>query len=83
MLYPQKGLAEMLRNHPGRAAGVHELLGQVTGDELRAEGRVYGGGLHKIEPKELARVSASAMVECWPELREGLIGVKQPGLFPM
>jgi hypothetical protein len=48
---------------------VFALLSQVTGDELRSEGRVYGGGLHKIEPGELARISASAFVERWPELR--------------
>lgn len=68
MLYPQPGLAAMLRRHPKRAEVIHALLGQVTGHELRGEGRVYGGGLNKIEPSELARVSAAAFAEQWPEL---------------
>ena len=72
MLYPQKALARMLRNHPDRAIGVYEFLNSVTGSELRGEGRVYGGGLHKIEPSELSRVSALALVELWPELQEDL-----------
>jgi hypothetical protein len=69
MLYPQNSLAAMLRRHPDRAEAVHSLLGQVTGHELRGEGRVYGGGLNKIEPSELARISAASFVELWPELR--------------
>ena len=72
MLYPKNGLARMLRDHPDRAADVFALLGQVTGHELRGEGRVYGGGLNKIEPSELARISAAAFVERWPELRSGI-----------
>lgn len=68
MLYPLSGFAAMLRKHPPRGADVHELLGQVTGHELRGEGRVYGGGLNKIEPSELGRVSAASFVERWPEL---------------
>lgn len=68
MLYPQKSLAAMLRKHPTRAAEVHELLRNVTGNELRGEGRVYGGGLNKIEPSELGRVSAAAFYERWSEL---------------
>jgi adenine-specific DNA-methyltransferase len=68
MLYPKNGLARMLREHPDRAADVFALLGRVPGYELRGEGRVYGGGLNKIEPSELARISAAAFVERWPEL---------------
>ncbi len=68
MLYPLNGLAAMLRKHADRGAEVHELLCQVTGHELRGEGRVYGGGLNKIEPRELGRVSATPFVARWPEL---------------
>jgi hypothetical protein len=68
MLYPKNALARMLRDHADRTADVFALLGQVTGHELRGEGRVYGGGLNKIEPSELARISAAAFVERWPEL---------------
>ncbi|OGS99711.1 MAG: hypothetical protein A3H99_07855 [Gallionellales bacterium RIFCSPLOWO2_02_FULL_59_110] len=68
MLYPKDNLAAMLNRHPDRAAAVHALLGQVTGHELRGEGRVYGGGLNKIEPSELARISAAPFVELWPEI---------------
>ena len=69
MLYPQNSFLAMLRHHPNRAEAIHALLGQVTGHELRGEGRVYGGGLNKIEPSELARVSAASFVGLWPELR--------------
>jgi adenine-specific DNA-methyltransferase len=68
MLHVQGSLAAMLRRYPGRARAVHALLGQVTGHELRGEGRVYCGGLNKIEPRELARISAASFVERWPEL---------------
>ena len=72
LLYPQKNLALMLRDHPDRASGVFALLGRVTGDELRGEGRVYGGGLNKIEPGELARISAASFIEQWPELSSAI-----------
>ena len=68
MLYPQNGLAAILQQHANLAGDVFTLLGQVEGRELRGEGRVYGGGLHKIEPNELARVSAESLVRRWPGL---------------
>jgi len=72
MLTPKAGLAAMLRLHPERAEIIHEMLGQVTGHELRGEGRVYGGGLNKIEPSELARVSANKFLALWPEIHSGV-----------
>jgi hypothetical protein len=68
MLYPLGGLKTMLRENPERTAEVHELLNRVTGHELRGEGRVYGGGLNKIEPSELGRISARTIAERWPDL---------------
>ena len=68
MLYPRAGLASMLQRFPRRAAELFALLAQITGDQLRGEGRVYGGGLQKIEPGELGRVSAVPIVARWPEL---------------
>jgi hypothetical protein len=71
----------MLRKHPDRAADVFALLRQVTGHELRGEGRVYGGGLNKIEPSELGRISAAAFVERWPELKETVGRTETRSLF--
>ncbi len=72
MLYPQNALAVLLRNHPDRATEVFALLNDVTGHELRGEGRVYGGGLNKIEPSELGRISATMFIDRWPELAQGI-----------
>ncbi|MBL8878706.1 MAG: hypothetical protein JNG88_06250, partial [Phycisphaerales bacterium] len=81
MLYPQRGLAQMLREHAARAADVFAMLGRVTGHELRGEGRVYGGGLNKIEPSELGRISAAPFVERWPELSATVWRAETAGLF--
>ncbi len=81
MLYPRRGLAAMLRLHPDRAEPVFEMLGEITGHELRGEGRVYGGGLNKIEPSELGRISAATLVERWPELHETVRRIETGYLF--
>lgn len=69
MLYPREALSAILRDHAARYLEIHDLLGRITGRELRGEGRVYGGGLNKIEPSELGRVSARSFVERWPQLK--------------
>ena len=81
MLYPQNQLAQMLRLHPERLGVVHTLLSQITGHELRGQGRVYGGGLHKIEPSELGRISAKPFVDRWPELARNPLTLVSHGLF--
>lgn len=68
MLYPLRPLAAIMARNLRDGEEIHRLLGRLTAHELRGEGRVYGGGLNKIEPAELGRISAASFVERWPEL---------------
>ncbi|MGH9452151.1 MAG: Eco57I restriction-modification methylase domain-containing protein [Terriglobia bacterium] len=63
MLYPKSRLQEALTNHPELEAKVFAALQRITPGQLVAEGRVYGGGLHKVEPKELAQIPARGVLE--------------------
>ncbi len=83
LLYPLRPLARLLKREPEAAATVHALLNEVTGHELRGEGRVYGGGLNKIEPSELGRISAARFVDRFPDLGWSRGGHEQPMLFPV
>lgn len=58
MLYPKPHVTERLNGRPDVIRGVWEELNNIRPESLMSEGRVYGGGLHKMEPKELAKVSA-------------------------
>lgn len=63
MLYPKKELARLIAVSPQAAEQIWSSLNAITADDLQAEGRVYGGGLRKIEPNELARVRCDALAE--------------------
>jgi len=63
MLYPKSRLQEALKKHPELEARVFEALQRIAPDQLVSEGRVYGGGLHKVEPKELAQIPARTILE--------------------
>jgi hypothetical protein len=63
LLYPKGALKRVLEERSGLNRVVFECLRSIDTGQLLSEGRVYGGGLHKMEPKELARVSAAALWE--------------------
>lgn len=63
MLYPTGALKEALRARPGLAADVFAFLNSIGAEMLRSSGRVYGGALHKVEPKELASLPAGALAK--------------------
>ncbi|MHB1959635.1 MAG: hypothetical protein ACYCO5_11460 [Acidobacteriaceae bacterium] len=63
-------LLNALKQRPEIQANVFEALQRITPAEFFSEGRVYGGGLHKVEPKELAQLSARTVIEAiGPDLR--------------
>jgi predicted RNA methylase len=63
LLYPKGPLARRLADDPGCAGEVFDALGRIAPAEVTAGGRVYGGGLHKVEPNELAAVPADPLAE--------------------
>jgi len=78
MLYPRESIAGVLREDIDLGRRVWEFLNKICPDAMLGEGRVYGGGLHKLEPKELANVPAGTITELVP----GMASVKrQQDLF--
>ncbi len=55
-LYLKPFLAEAIAKHPGLDRKIWHALNAIETGQILNEGRVYGGGLHKIEPKELSNV---------------------------
>jgi hypothetical protein len=54
MMYPKSKLAAILSSHHEQLKVVWQALNSIPMQNLVHEGRVYGDGLHKLEPKELA-----------------------------
>jgi hypothetical protein len=55
-MYPTPALQARLEREPELLDSIWEQLNEIAPEDLLGEGRVYGGGLHKLEPKELAKV---------------------------
>ena len=55
-MYPTAALEARLANNPGLIDSIWKQLNAILPEDLMGEGRVYGGGLYKLEPKELAKV---------------------------
>ncbi|MYH02630.1 MAG: hypothetical protein F4142_08670 [Nitrospira sp. SB0675_bin_23] len=68
MLYPRRPFERTLLDSPELKRRVWEYLNQICPQAMLGEGRVYGGGLHKLEPNELGNVPAQVLVELFPVL---------------
>ena len=55
-IYPKPGVASTLMNSPDLAERLWQLLSSIPAEQLVKQGRVYGGGMYKLEPKELKKV---------------------------
>lgn len=55
-LYPKPELQQLLDKNPEVIDSIWKQLNRISPDILLGEGRVYGGGLHKLEPRELCKV---------------------------
>lgn len=63
MLYPKSLLANATAKRPDLMREIWGFLNAISPADLLGEGRVYGGGLHKLEPKELGNVPAERLHE--------------------
>lgn len=68
LLYPKLELANAIVNNTKLAMRIWEFLNGIDSTTLLGEGRVYGGGLYKLEPKELANVPAEAIAAMLPNI---------------
>jgi adenine-specific DNA-methyltransferase len=66
LLYPKRLLRAALAANPKAHAKVYRALREIDADNLIGQGRVYGGGLYKLEPKELGRIPAGGVVAAVP-----------------
>lgn len=62
-LYPCHYLAELLRDNRDRMVEFVNMLNALPVESVLQACRAYGGGLHKIEPKELLEVPLHAVPE--------------------
>ena len=76
MLYPKPALAAALAKDPSLAEKIWKFLNSIRAEDLLGEGRVYGGGLHKLEPNELSNVPADQILEL------ACIAVQPPAKHP-
>lgn len=63
LLYPREPLQGALDADPELYGAVFKLLQSIRAEHFLSEGRVYGGGLFKMEPRELARLSAEPFLK--------------------
>lgn len=66
-LYPTPLLAREMARDPELLRKIWNALNTLSPRTLLGEGRVYGGGLHKLEPRELSNVPAAFIQDLLPK----------------
>lgn len=61
LLYPKRSLATVLQANSDLKFSIWQYLNSIPTALVIGEGRVYGGGLHKLEPRELGNVPADGL----------------------
>ncbi|OHB76237.1 MAG: restriction endonuclease subunit M [Planctomycetes bacterium RBG_16_55_9] len=69
ILYPRPDFQKAISSNPGMAKSVVNALNEITAQSMFDEGRVYGGGLHKLEPRELSNINATALLKAVSNLQ--------------
>ena len=80
MLYPKRPLDTAMGQDAVLKRRVWKGLNNIRPQIMLDEGRVYGGGLYKLEPKELGNIPATAIAELLPDSAQPH-REKQPDLF--
>jgi predicted RNA methylase len=62
-LYPKAPLADALSQLTDLKRAIWRSLQRISVERLVGEGRVYGGGLYKLEPKELGNLPIEAVFD--------------------
>ncbi len=79
-LYPTPLLAREAARDLDLLRKIWRALNELAPSTLLSEGRVYGGGLHKLEPRELSNVPATFLQDLLPQASIPK-KTKQLGLF--
>lgn len=79
-MYPTPFLGQLLERDSSLLRRIWTALNAIPADQLVGEGRLYGGGLHKLEPKELAQVDASSIFSMIQIPKAKAVG-QQLGMF--
>lgn len=69
MLYPNSLFQKQLSQDPEKINMIWNVLNEIESSILKEEGRVYGGGLYKMEPKELGNALLSSVDNILPGIK--------------
>ncbi|MCI9258738.1 MAG: hypothetical protein HFJ16_00670 [Romboutsia sp.] len=63
MIYPKGKLSEIIEKDSSTVKDIYEILKNIDQEHYFNQGREYGGGLKKIEPKELYNLPIEGLAE--------------------